>query len=143
MLDGRLVGYWSDRDLYQGAMESAELAFRADGTGWTYWSRSGGPFQVMHWDTTASGQHTLGLREKLSGRWHLDGRAVRHRVDRQGPSRQRIVLAYAISPGQDLYRRPAMLLQFDRGVMMGTIGDRFARLRDLTEAELSAGHDGS
>jgi hypothetical protein len=33
MLDERLVGYWSDEDLYQGAMEAADIAFRPDGTG--------------------------------------------------------------------------------------------------------------
>jgi hypothetical protein len=40
--DTRLVGYWSDKNLYQGAMEAADIAFRPDGTGWAYWSRAGG-----------------------------------------------------------------------------------------------------
>jgi hypothetical protein len=46
VLDPRLVGYWSDEALYQGAMEAADIAFRPDGTGWTYWSRDGGTFYV-------------------------------------------------------------------------------------------------
>ncbi|MEV6910756.1 hypothetical protein [Amycolatopsis sp. NPDC051071] len=37
-MDGRLVGLWSDRVLYPSDVESAELAFRADGSGWLYWS---------------------------------------------------------------------------------------------------------
>ena len=36
VLDERLVGYWPDEDLYQGSMEAADIAFRGDGTGWTY-----------------------------------------------------------------------------------------------------------
>jgi len=32
MLDPRLVGYWSDQYLYQGAMEAADIAFSADGS---------------------------------------------------------------------------------------------------------------
>jgi hypothetical protein len=56
VLDERLVGYWSDEDLYQGAMEAADIAFRADGTGWTYWSRDGGTFYVVRfsWHTGAN-----------------------------------------------------------------------------------------
>jgi len=50
VLDDRLTGYWSDDDLYLGAMEAAEVAFRTDGTGWTYWSRAGGAFEVRRFD---------------------------------------------------------------------------------------------
>ena len=67
MLDPRLVGYWSDQDLYQGAMEAADIAFRADGTGWTYWSRDGGTFYVLrfNWHTAANRNLTLDLHEEL------------------------------------------------------------------------------
>jgi hypothetical protein len=42
MLDRRLVGYWSDKDMYMAGMEAADIAFRADGAGWTYWSNAAG-----------------------------------------------------------------------------------------------------
>jgi hypothetical protein len=73
VLDERLVGYWSDQDLYQGAMEAAEIAFRPDGTGWTYWSRAGGAFSVYRftWHTTEGRQLSLALHHELSGTWDL------------------------------------------------------------------------
>ncbi len=84
MLDPRLVGYWSDQDLYQGAMEAADIAFRADGTGWTYWSRDGGTFYVLSFSWhTAHGQFTLHLHEELSGMVVREGPGFRHRVDSQ------------------------------------------------------------
>ena len=87
--DARLVGYWSDEPLYQGAMEAADIAFRADGTGWTYWSRSGGTFFVRRftWHTTAGRQLTLDLHRELSGTWDRQGHATTHRVTRQAGQR--------------------------------------------------------
>ena len=138
VLDGRLAGYWSDNDLYQGAMESADVAFRPGGTGWTYWSRSGGPFTVMRfsWSTTVAGQLTLNLRDVQSGTWVLRDRAVRHRVNSQEPCDDQIEVAYEVKAGRNVSGNPVTLLQFERRLRVGTIGDRFALLRDLTDAEL-------
>jgi len=137
VLDARLVGYWSDEPLYQGAMEAADIAFRTDGTGWTYWSRDGGTFFVYRfsWHTTAGRQLTLDLRQELSGTWDLAGRTTRHRVTSQATCDKQIVLAYEIRAGQDVLRRPATLLHVDQPISLGTIGDRFALKRELAENE--------
>ena len=61
-------------------MEAADIAFRADGTGWTYWPGSGGTFFVRRftWHTTAGRQLTLDLHRELSGTW--DCNATRPRT---------------------------------------------------------------
>jgi hypothetical protein len=142
VLDARLVGYWSDEPLYQGAMEAADIAFRADGTGWTYWSRDAGTFFVyrFRWHTTAGRRLTLNLHQELSGTWDLAGRTPQHRVTRhrvtsQATCDRQIVLAYNIRAGQDLLGRPATLLDVDQPISLGTIGDRFAFERELAENE--------
>jgi hypothetical protein len=126
--DARLVGYWSDEALYQGAMEAASIAFRPDGTGWTYWSRVGGTFSVHRfgWHTTADQQLTLDLREQLSGSWHVAGHTTQHHVTSQAARGKRIVLGYRIRAGHDVLGRPATLLEADQPISPGTIGDRFA-----------------
>ena len=136
MLDPRLVGYWSDQDLYQGAMEAADIAFRADGTGWTYWSRDGGSFYVLRFSWhTAHGQLTLHLREHLFGMVVPEGSGFRHRVDSQDAWDQQLVLAYEVAAGQNLFRKPAMLLELDQPISLGTIDTRFALQRELAEDE--------
>lgn len=133
----RLVGYWSDEDLYQGSMEAADIAFRPGGTGWAYWSRDGGTFFVLRfrWDTASDGDLTLDVRQELSGTWELEGRTTQHRVTSQAACDQQIVLAYQIAAGQDAFKRPATLLKLDKPIRLGTIGDWFALKRELTEHE--------
>lgn len=137
MLDERLAGYWSDEDLYQGAMEAADIAFRPDGTGWTYWSRDGGTFLVYRftWHTTEDHRLTLTLHQQLSGTWDLAGHATRHRVTSQAASGQQIALTYQITRGQNALRKPATLLKLDQEISAGTIGDRFAFKRELADTE--------
>src|SRR5690348_16399105 len=128
MLDTRLAGYWSDDNLYQGAMEAADIAFRPDGTGWTYWSRDGGTFYVLrfNWHTTDDRRLTLDLHEKLSGSWDLLGHTAQHHAVSQASYDKQLALAYEIRAGQDVFKRPATLLELDRKISLGTIGDRFA-----------------
>ena len=135
--DQQLVGYWSDEPLYQGAMESADVAFRADGTGWMYWSRSGGPFEVVRfgWHTRADRQLAIRLRQRLSGTWYLVGQAVRHRVLDRAALTESIALTYDISGGQNVRREPATLLTLSQRLRLGTIGDRFAYQRALAPGE--------
>lgn len=137
MLDGRLTGYWSDEDLYQGAMEAADIAFRADGTGWTYWSRDGGGFEVLRfdWQTAAGLRLTIDLHELLSGTWDLSGQVLHHRVRAKTRYDEHIVITYRVTEVQDVFRRPATLLILNRPIAAGTIGDRFAFKRDLAEAD--------
>jgi len=137
VLDTRLVGYWSDEALYQGAMEAADIAFRPDGTGWTYWSRFGGAFFVLRfsWHTTDGRSLTLDLDQELSGTWDLHRHTIRHHVDSQATCGKQLVLAYTITAGQDTLKRPATLLELDQRISLGTIGDRFAFKRGLAQDE--------
>jgi hypothetical protein len=137
MLDARLVGYWSDENLYQGVMEVADIAFRPDGNGWAYWSRDGGGFFILRfsWDTAEDGQLAVDLREQLSGSWDLSGRTIRHRVTSQVACDAKIALRYEVRAGQDVFGRPATLLEADQRISRGTIGDRFAFKRGLAGDE--------
>jgi len=137
MLDTRLVGYWSDEDLYLGAMEAADIAFCPDGSGWTYWSRDGGGFSVLRfrWHTTDDRQLALELHEQMSGNRELEGRRTRHHVTSKAACDTNIVVAYEIRAGQDLFGTPATLLEADRPISRGTIGNRFALKRDLADGE--------
>jgi hypothetical protein len=60
---------------------------------------------------------------------------TRHQVDGRSPCDKQLVLAYQITPGEDGLRRPAMLLEFDQLISLGTIGDRFAFHREPTQDE--------
>jgi len=135
--DVRLVGYWSDEPLYQGAMEAGDIAFRPDGTGWTYWSRAGGSFFVyrFRWHTTGGRRLALDLYQWLSGTWEPAGDTTQHLVGDQATCGEQLVLAYKIAAGRDILNRPATLLELDQRVSVGTIGDRFARIRELAEDE--------
>lgn len=137
VLDPRLVGYWSDEALYQGAMEAADIAFRPDGTGWTYWSRDGGTFDVyrFRWHTTAGHHLTLDLHQYLFGTRDLAGHTTRHHVRSQASPGKQLVLTYQITTGQDSLKRSATLLELDQPISLGTVGDRFAFKRELREDE--------
>jgi hypothetical protein len=126
--DLRLVGRWSDDSLYLGAMEAAVIVFRPDGAGFTYWSRAGGGFSVTRfgWRMHTAGHLDLRLGQRLSGRWELRGREVRHHVDGQSAVGTDLTVGYAIVAGQDVLGRPATLLEFDQPVIPGTVGARFA-----------------
>jgi hypothetical protein len=137
VLDYRLVGYWSDETVYQGAMEVTDIAFRRDGTGWTYWSRDGGGFEVFRfsWHTAADHQLTIDLQELLSGIWDLAEHAVHHHVRSQTRWDKQIVVTYEVTPGQNVFREPATLLRLDRPISVATIGDQFAFKRQLAETD--------
>jgi hypothetical protein len=136
VLDTRLAGYWSDKDLYQGAMEVADVAFRPDGFGWVYWSNAGGFFLLrFSWHAEESRQLTLDMRENLSGTWHREGHTPRYRVARQEACDTTTVLTYKIRQGQSVWGRPATLLETGQPISRGTIGSRFAFERDLAGDE--------
>jgi hypothetical protein len=137
VLDDRLTGYWSDDDVYQGAMEAADIAFRGDGTGWTYWSRDGGAFEVLRfgWQTTAGLQLTIDLHELLWGTWDLSGLAVHHRIRDCTRRDEQVVLTYEVTTGHTVFRESATLLVLSRPIVIGTIGDRFAFKRELAQTD--------
>ncbi len=135
MLDARLVGYWSDEPLYLGAMEATDIAFRADGTGWTYWSNAGG-FEIVRFGWQATGPSlVLHMREYVGGSWHLDGGTVIHQQREQSARDEQVPVGYEITAGRNVFGDPATVLQFDRHVLRGVSSNRFALQRELADDE--------
>ena len=132
MLVPRLVGHWSDDVLYLGSMEDAAVVFRADGTGWTYWARDGGAFCVdrLSWRTDGHSRLDLRLHQSLSGTWTVRDSEIPHRVNNRSAQATNLILTYTIRAGHDVFGDPATLLDFDRPVIPGTIGNRFALKHD-------------
>jgi hypothetical protein len=103
-MDVRLVGYWSESELYPGSPEYTELGFRADGTGWQYWSSWSTAFAVhrFDWQTAGPGRLTARLRMAVDGAWSLDGPDVLHRVERREHVDTLVELAWEIGPDRQL-----------------------------------------
>jgi hypothetical protein len=139
MRDRRLVGYWSDKNLYMGSMAAREIAFRADGTGWTYSCDAAKGFEVVRftWRQASRSALTLRAREYAGGDWSLGhGDRITHRVTSQSARDERIILGYEITAGQNVNGRPATLLQVDQGAIRTVIiGKRFALERELAANE--------
>jgi hypothetical protein len=135
------VGYWSDKNLYMGSMAVDEIAFRADGTGWTYWCNAARGFEVVRftWRQASRSALTLRVREYAGGDWslgHGDRPVITHRVTSQSARDERISLGYEITAGQNVIGSPATLLQFDQVVIRSVvIGKRFALERELAANE--------
>src|SRR5258708_35875789 len=85
----RLVGYWTDKYLYTGDMDSAGIAFRADGTGWVYWCAAAA-FEILlfTWHTAADNHLSINLDEQVSGTWHQHGQTVTQLAHDPGPPRR-------------------------------------------------------
>lgn len=136
MPDARLVGYWSDNQLYPGDMEGTDIAFCADGTGWTYWSNAAGAFEILRFRWHARGSAlALHIREYVSGTWHLEGSTVRHSQEDRREQDERVFPGYRITAGQNAAGDPATVLTFDQHVIHGVGSDRFARERELAPNE--------
>ena len=118
-------------------MKVTDVAFRRDGTGWTYWSRDGGGFEVFRfsWHTAADHQLTIDLQELLSGVWSLAEHVIQHHVRSKTRWDKQIVVAYEVTPGQNVFRKPATLLRLNRPINVATIGDQFAFKRQLAETD--------
>src|SRR5215469_717126 len=124
MPDDRLVGTWSDRGLYLGAMEVGDITFRPDGTDRTYWSTVGGTFDVLRFDwlTSSRGRVDILLRRSLFGRWSERGSETQCKVESDRPDNRIWTVNYTISSGQDVLGCRVTLLEFDRGLSIGTLG---------------------
>ncbi|PSL52115.1 hypothetical protein B0I31_11567 [Saccharothrix carnea] len=123
MPDEYLVGHWSDRELYPHDPEYSELAFQADGTGWTYWCSWSTAFTVerFRWRETAAGVLEVRLVVLLSGTWSVvDGR-TRHEVEDRQP------LATTSSPTYRITDEPPTL-ELDRPLDTDLGGTRFTLL---------------
>ncbi|UOX86320.1 hypothetical protein MUY14_31810 [Amycolatopsis sp. FBCC-B4732] len=97
-MDARLIGYWSESEVHPGSTEYTELGFRADGTGWQYWSSWSTEFVVHRftWDGAAS-RLALRLGMVLDGTWSLDGERTRHRVERREHVDTRLTLGCSLT----------------------------------------------
>jgi hypothetical protein len=117
-------------------MESAAIVFRPDGSGWIYWARVG-VFSVHRfgWQTTSDLQLHLRLLHHLWGTWTVQEHEIAHHVDSHHTTDTKLVLTYAINSGHDVLGDPATLLQLDRPVIPGTVGDRFALKDSDTRVE--------
>jgi hypothetical protein len=101
LVNARLVGYWSESELYPGSTEYTELGFRADGTGWQYWSSWSTEFVVHRfaWHTPEPGRLAVHLRMELDGTWAADNT---HRVERREHIDTRLDLAWTLEPDHRL-----------------------------------------
>jgi hypothetical protein len=137
MGSSRLAGYWTDKILYPGDMEASDVAFRPDGVGWVYWYNAAGAFTVLRfaWRDTEGKRLTLDLKGEASGSWRMDGSTVSHHVDRQTVSFERLAMTYEVVAGQDAAGSPVTILDFDRHVIVGVTGSRFALERKIAHDE--------
>jgi len=106
-MDARLVGYWAEP--FPDAPERTELGFRADGTGWQYWSSWSTAFAVhrFDWHTPEPGRLTARLRLEIDGSWSLNGPDIAHRVERWEHVDTLVELAWLLGPdGQLTLDRP-------------------------------------
>jgi hypothetical protein len=89
----------------------------------------------FRWHTTDDSQLALEAHEELSGSWELEDRWTLYHVTSTIGCDMNIVLAYKVRAGHDLFGTPATLFEADRPISQGTIGNRFARKRDLADGE--------
>ncbi|MEA5365843.1 hypothetical protein VA596_40400 [Amycolatopsis sp., V23-08] len=103
-MEARLVGYWSESPLDPGSPEYTELGFRADGTGWQYWTSWSSAFAVhrFDWHSPGPGRLTARLRMAIDGAWSLHGSDVRHRVERREHVDTLVELAWELGPDRQL-----------------------------------------
>ncbi|MEV6429064.1 hypothetical protein [Nocardia sp. NPDC051463] len=92
----QLLGYWSEMGLAPGQPEFTEIGFRADGTGWIYWSSWSGAFTVIRlaWQATPTGHLTVRMHTEIYGTW-----TAAHRVEQRTDIDSTRTVAYAVTPG--------------------------------------------
>ncbi|MEU3768502.1 hypothetical protein AB0E55_25890 [Amycolatopsis keratiniphila] len=128
MTDERLTGLWSDEIVYPGSVESVDLAFRDDGSGWLYWSSWSTEFAVSRFTWATPGELVLKFYRNLDGRWSIENGVTRHEVESDEEEESVIELGYEIAPGEDPFGNPVTLLSLDRPLDEHLAGSRFARV---------------
>ncbi|HEU4540368.1 MAG TPA: hypothetical protein VFR23_04515 [Jiangellaceae bacterium] len=132
MLDTRLIGYWSDEVLYVGDMETNDIAFGHDGSGFSYWARVGGVFTVKRFTWNIDNQRLqIRFTCRLSGTWTVHLGHIRHYVTGERGCSSAWAAPYRISRADDALGNPTTVLTLDRRIGVG--GQRFAYLRDTIE----------
>ncbi len=126
--DDRLTGLWSDEILHPSDVESVDLTFRADGSGWLYWSSWSTEFSVSRYTWTASTTGNLVLRfhRTLGGTWSIDDGVTHHEVESDEREESVVDVGYEIAPGEDPFGEPIILLTLARPLHDHLAGSRFA-----------------
>lgn len=127
-MDERLVGLWSDQILHPSRVESVDLAFRDDGSGWLYWSSWSTGFSVTRytWTTSAAGDLVLRFHRILGGMWSLDDGVTHHYIESDEQEQSVVDVGYDIAPGEDPFGNPIILLTLARPLREHLAGSRFA-----------------
>ncbi|WP_086844793.1 hypothetical protein [Amycolatopsis kentuckyensis] len=118
-MDTPLIGYWSEREVYPSSPEYTELGFRADGSGWLYWSSWSTEFVVERfgWHLPAPGVLAARLHLTVGGEWSVDDGDVTHLVEYREETDTVVELGWAIGPGPEL--------TLDHPLSLGLGGTRF------------------
>src|SRR5829696_3533148 len=97
-------------------------------SGWIYWARDGGVFTVDRfvWHTTGRRRLELRIHRSLSGIWTVREGHVYHSVDEQSRCNDALSFTYTVGVGRDAIGGQVTVLELDRPVSVGVIGERFA-----------------
>ncbi|MEU0534394.1 hypothetical protein [Amycolatopsis tolypomycina] len=100
----KLIGYWSEQEVYPSDPEYSDLGFRADGTGWMYWASWSKEFLVrrFRWHVPAPGVLAAHLHLTVGGEWSVADGDVTHLVEYREEADTAIELGWAIGPGSEL-----------------------------------------
>ncbi|MFJ8913553.1 hypothetical protein [Amycolatopsis sp. NPDC102389] len=126
MTDERLTGLWSDEIVHPGSVESVDLAFRDDGSGWLYWSSWSTEFAVSRFKWASPGVLVLKFHRTLGGTWSIEDGVTRHEVESDEKDESTLEVGYEIAPGEDPFGNPVTLLSLDRALDEYLAGSRFA-----------------
>ncbi|WP_236004512.1 hypothetical protein [Amycolatopsis pittospori] len=131
-MDERLLGLWSDEILHPSRVESVDLAFHDDGTGWLYWSSWSTEFSVARYTWTTTAEKNLGLRfhRTLGGTWSVDDDITHHHVEADEQEESAVDVGYDIAPGEDPFGNPITLLILARPLHGHLAGSRFGRVEN-------------
>ncbi|NED96387.1 hypothetical protein G1H11_13835 [Phytoactinopolyspora alkaliphila] len=126
MIDTDLLGYWSDDGRRSGAAEANDMAFRDDGSGFTYWARIvGGTFTVERftWLVDAGGRLQIRFNELLYGNWVVENGQIVHRVENTSPAtdipREFQITTYSVTSGTSMFGKRITSLKLDVLIHLG------------------------
>ncbi|RSN57304.1 hypothetical protein DMH01_28080 [Amycolatopsis sp. WAC 04182] len=126
MTHERLPGLWSDEIMHPGSVESVDLVFRRDGSGWLYWASWSTEFAVSRFTWSSQGELVLKFHRTLEGTWSIDNGVTRHDVESEKKEESVIEVGYEIAPREDPYGTPVTLLSLARPLTEHLAGSRFA-----------------
>jgi hypothetical protein len=149
LIDTDLLGYWSDDGRRSGAAEANDMAFRNDGSGFTYWVRIvGGTFTVerFSWFVDAAGRLQIMFNELLYGDLVVQDGQIVHRVENTSPAtdipREHQVTDYSVTSGTSMFGKRITTLKLDVLIHLGAQMYYFKHNDvDTTYGVFNPGHD--